>query len=84
MSKLALNYSNIQSLYPNEWVLIGNPVIDNANVLEGQVIHHNKDKRDVCDYAKSVIDQFDMIKIIYTGQMPKVSRLGIFKVIESK
>lgn len=79
-----LQLNEIESLYPDEWVLIGNPEIEDTQVLTGFVIHHNKDKKNVIEYAQSAIDNFDMVKIVFTGERPKISRLGIFKVIDNQ
>ncbi len=45
-----LNIPEINSLYPNEWILLGNPVMDDAqiDVLSGIPIFHSKDKKEVC------------------------------------
>ena len=42
-----LSFDIIKKIYPNEWVVIGNPIIDNNNisVKEGIVINHNIDKK---------------------------------------
>ncbi|MEZ4902530.1 MAG: hypothetical protein R2822_12650 [Spirosomataceae bacterium] len=42
-----MNISQIKQLYPNEWVLLGNPMIENSQVIAGIVIYHAKDKRDI-------------------------------------
>jgi hypothetical protein len=41
-----LNINNIKKLYPNEWVLVGNPLMDDTkiDVLYGIPIYHSKDK----------------------------------------
>lgn len=84
MSENHLSYSTIKSLYPNEWVLVGNPILHRASIAEGLVVFHHINKKVVCEFAQTAITQFDMIKIIFTGEASKVSRLGIFKVTEEK
>lgn len=45
-----LNISDIKKLYPSEWVLVGNPVMDDSkiDVVSGIPIYHSKDKKEVC------------------------------------
>ncbi len=83
MKNNRLEFNTIKRQYPNEWVLIGNPTIKNARVLKGEVIYHTFDKRDIFEFAKKVINDYEMIKIVYTGLVPKISQLGIFKVSEN-
>lgn len=40
----SLTIEEIKQKYPNEWVLLGNPVINNTKVLSGIPIYHAKDK----------------------------------------
>jgi hypothetical protein len=84
MNENKLSFAAIKTMYPNEWVLVGNPLLHQASVAEGLVVFHHESKRAVCEFARSIITQFEMVKIVFTGDMPKVSRLGIFKVTEEK
>ena len=40
-----INISDIKNLYPNEWVLLGNPIMDESkiDVLEGIPLFHSKE-----------------------------------------
>jgi hypothetical protein len=42
-----LNVADIKTLFPNEWVLLGNPVMDESkiDVLSGIPLFHSKDKK---------------------------------------
>jgi hypothetical protein len=77
-------FKSIQQEYPNEWVLIADPVLQNATVTEGVLVFHHQSKKAVLDFTANVIQQFNMVKIVFTGELPKISRLGLFKVIEQK
>ncbi len=77
------SFNEIKALHPNQWVLLADPEIEDAEVLGGNVLFHSTDKRAVLDFAQRVIGQHGMVKIVFTGEMPKVSRLGIFKVTEN-
>jgi hypothetical protein len=77
-----LNINDIKKLYPDEWVLIGNPEMDKSelNVLSGIPILHSKDKKEVCYLGKSKTSDFKTITIIYTGSFkPARTLTGIFK-----
>ena len=84
MNEKQLSFSAIKSLYPNEWVLVGNPLLHQAGITEGFVVFHHTSKKAVCEFAQTIITQFEMVKIVFTGETTKVSRLGIFKVTEEK
>jgi hypothetical protein len=64
-----LNINEIKKQFPDEWVLIGNPVMDESkiNVLSGIPIYHSKDKTEVCYIGRDKTEGFDKITLIYTG-----------------
>ncbi len=81
MGQLIKNIEEIKNLYPDEWVLIGNPIMDEPelNVISGVPIIHSKDKKEVCYLGKSKTSDFDTITIIYTGVFkPARTLTGIF------
>lgn len=81
MVELNKNIEEIKNLFPNEWVLIGNPKMDDAelNVLSGIPVLHSKDKKEVCYLGKSKTKNFDTITVIYTGTFKSARALtGIF------
>ena len=84
MNEQQLSFATIKNLYPNEWVLVGNPMLHQAGIAEGLVVFHHASKKVVCEFAQTIITQFEMVKIVFTGETSKVSRLGIFKVTEEK
>ncbi len=80
-----LNISEIKSLYPNEWVLLGNPVMDDSeiDVLEGIPLFHSKDKREVCYIGRDKTSSFNKITLIYTGTFRPTRKItGIFNRIK--
>lgn len=77
----SINIATIKTLYPNEWVLIGNPEMDKSelHVLSGIPVLHSKDKKEVCYLGKSKTDGFDTITVIYTGSFKSARAMtGIF------
>jgi hypothetical protein len=80
-----LNIDDIKKLYPGEWVLIGNPSMDerNIDVLSGIPIYHSKDKKEVCYIGRDKTSDYDKITLIYTGLFKPTRKItGIFNRIE--
>jgi hypothetical protein len=74
----ALTIEEIRKQYPNQWVLIGNPVLKNTDLapvveqlIEGVVLLADKDKREVALKAKDARQGYDSISCIWTGEFPK-------------
>jgi len=67
--KEILSLSEIQKQYDSEWVLIGDPEIDNAfNIKQGIVLWHSKDRDEL--YRKARQLQPKHSAILYTGKLP--------------
>ena len=80
-----LNISDIKQLYPNEWVLLGNPVMDDTkiDVISGIPIFHSKDKKEVCYIGRNKTSAFDKITLVFTGTFkPSRKMTGIFNRIK--
>jgi hypothetical protein len=75
----ASTITEIKTTYPDEWVLVGNPLLRNDNfvgsvadmLLSGIVIYHTKDKREIAYKVKELKQGFDKTACIFTGEMPK-------------
>ena len=79
-----LTIADIKVLYPDEWVLIGNPVMDESklNLLSGIPLFHRKDKKEVCYIGRDKTSNFDKITLIYTGVFKPTRKItGIFNRI---
>lgn len=82
-----VNISEIKSLYPDEWVLIGNPKMDESklDVISGIPLFHSKDKKEVCYIGREKTSNFDKITLIYTGTFRPARKItGIFNRIVKK
>ena len=55
-----LSISDIKGLYPNEWVLLGNPVVDDnkIDVVQGIPLFHSKNKKEVCYIGRDKTSEF--------------------------
>jgi hypothetical protein len=75
-----LNLAEISSSYPDEWVLLANPVIgENEEILKAIVLYHSKDKREVCYKGRDKVTGYDKISVVFTGQHSRNRRIGIMK-----
>jgi hypothetical protein len=74
-----LTIEEIRKLFPNQWVLIGNPVLDNLDTLgsissklvSGVVLMESKDKREIGYKAKDFRSNYESLTCIYTGEIPQ-------------
>jgi len=84
MGKL-LTINEMKRLFPNEWVLVGNPIMDSSkiNVLSGIPIYHSKDQKEVCYIGRDKTSDFDKITLIYTGTIKPTRKItGIFNRVK--
>lgn len=82
--EISKSFSEIKNLYPNEWVLIGNPEMDEfkINLINGIPLFHSKDKKEVCYIGRDKTAKFDKITLVYTGEFRQTRKLtGIFNRI---
>ena len=72
-----LNINDIKKLYPDEWVLVGNPIMDDTkiDVLSGIPIYHRKDKKEVCYIGRDKTTNFEKITLIFTGTFKTTRKL---------
>ncbi|MCU0544346.1 MAG: hypothetical protein MUE44_19575 [Oscillatoriaceae cyanobacterium Prado104] len=64
-----LTLEEIFSLYPNRWVLIVNPELDEElNVIRGEVLAHAAERDEI--YSKLSLRNGKSVAIEYTGAIP--------------
>ena len=75
-----LSIQQIKEQYPDEWVLLGNPMIEETNVLGGIVVYHSKNKKDLLK-GKDSLKPFELSTWVYTGaiQHDRKLWLGIYR-----
>ena len=65
-----MTLEEIETEYNSEWVLIENPITDEAlKVLGGRVLHHSKDRDEV--YRKAVSLRPTRSAVVFTGEIPE-------------
>ncbi|MEG3895882.1 MULTISPECIES: hypothetical protein [unclassified Microcoleus] len=64
-----MSLEEIFSLYPDEWVLIVNPELDEElNVIRGEVLAHATERDEI--YSKLSLRDGKSVAIEYTGSIP--------------
>jgi len=71
ISSEVLSFEQIKLLYPDEWVLLGNPETYNTEVVSGIVLMHGKDKREIAYLGREIVKQYETYALRYTGTFPK-------------
>ena len=69
MKNTSLLFNDIKALYPNEWVLLGNPDLNNTDVLGGIVLYHSKDKKEVCYIGRDLANNYSSVTIAFAGDI---------------
>ncbi len=75
----AITKEEMFAQYPDQWVLLGDPVLDDENSLgsivrklvTGVVLFAAKDKREIAEKANAYRKGFATYACIYTGEVPK-------------
>jgi len=69
-----LSLDDIRQQYPNQWVLVINPRLDNdLNLIEGEVIYHTSNKQDLYEHLYLSGDADSALE--YTGNDSDLSLL---------
>ena len=76
-----LIWDDIKSQYPEEWVVIGNPVFDGMKILRGVVLAHHPDKRVASIEGGERREGFKKFTLTFTGQHPSNSHIGLLRTI---
>ena len=65
-----MTIGEMEASFDSEWVLVGDPVIDEAhNVVRGKVLHHSKDRDEV--YRKGLELRPKRAAFLYLGKPPQ-------------
>ena len=71
----------LKKLYPDEWVLLGNPEMKNTSILGGIVLYHSKDKKEVCYIGKDKTAGFSTVTIAFAGDLKQHRKIGLLRRI---
>jgi hypothetical protein len=82
---VVLSIDEIKTQYPDEWVLIGNPLMRDDNfvgavidvLISGSILYHSKDKKEIANNIVALRKGFDSTACVFTGEMPKNRRFWL-------
>jgi hypothetical protein len=79
MENQVLSFEEIKKLFPDEWVLLGNPEYgeDHTPILFANVVAHNKDKRELALSYSGWRKSFKTATCVYTGTFPPKRTIGV-------
>ena len=77
-----LVWDDIKSLYPDEWVVIANPVFDGMKLLKGIMFAHHPDKRVASIEGGERREGFKKFTVLFTGQIKSNSHIGLLRTIQ--
>ena len=71
-----VNINEIKSHYPDEWILLGDPEIDEKNqaILSGILLYHSPDKKEVCYLGKTLITDYEKTALFFNRITPRRKR----------
>jgi hypothetical protein len=78
-----LKMAEIEARYPNQWIVVGNPVFNGMDVLEGVVVAHHVDKRIASMEGGERRASFKKVTLFYVGQLPPPRRIGLLRTIKN-
>ena len=76
-----LTWEDIKIQYPDEWVVLGNPVFDGMKILQGTVLAHHQDKRVASIEGGERREGFKKFTLTYTGQHKSSYHIGLLRTI---
>ena len=78
VTSVMLDFATIKKEYPDEWVLVGDPELDNtftgsviSKLKGGVVLYHSKDRREIAYHAQSVRVGYESVVCVYSGEIPQ-------------
>ena len=83
IEKEVLTMAEIEVRYPNQWVVLGNPVFDGMDVLEGTVIAHHPDKRVASMEGGEQRMPSQKVTLFYVGKLVPPRRIGLLRTIKN-
>ena len=75
MENIFQNIDDLKQIYPDEWLLLGNPKLENTSVMGGVVLFHSQDKKEVCYIGRDKITDIETVTIAFAGDLKKNAAL---------
>ena len=83
MENQILGFEEIKKLFPDEWVLLGNPehTDDDSEIVSGILIFHAKDKKEIAVQGIKWRENFETATLKFTGIFPRRYTIGYLRVL---
>jgi hypothetical protein len=78
-----LTWDEIKIQYPDEWVVLGNPVFDGMKVLRGTVLSHHQDKRVASIEGGEQREGFKKFTLTFTGKLKSNYHIGLLRTLKN-
>ena len=64
---------DIRASYPDEWILLGNPVRSEyeQDLISGIVLYHSPDKREVCYLGRPLTKNYNRVALFFNRVTPR-------------
>jgi len=74
--KQTVTIDEVKKSYPDEWILLGNPVIDEQEqaILSGVLVYHSADKREVCYLGRPLIKDYETTAMFFNRVTPRKTK----------
>lgn len=79
MDKTYTDFDELKKLYPDEWILLGDPKMKNTSVLGEVVLYHSKDKKEVCYIGRDKTADFSTVTIAFAGDLKQHRKIGVLR-----
>jgi len=79
MENSYIAFDDIKKLYPDEWVLLGDPKMKNTLVSGGIILYHSKDKKEVCYIGRDKTTDYSTVTIAFAGDLKQHRKIGILR-----
>lgn len=76
-----IEWKNIKKLYPDEWVVIGDPLFDGMKIVKGKVLAHHHDKRVASIEGGEKRKGSKKFTITFTGENKSNYHIGLLRTI---
>ena len=80
-SEVPRSIEEIKKSYPDEWILLGNPVMNEREmaILSGVVLYHSPGKRELAYRDKPLLKIYDKTSLFFNRVTPREKRPVIAK-----
>lgn len=76
-----LSWEEIKNRHPDEWVVLGNPIIDGMAIIKGTILSHHPDKRVASLEGGERRKGFQKFTLTFTGQQHSKHHTGLLRTI---